>query len=917
MNTINIEKLIKEEEIVLSDFDIFYSCRDEDVKEQYYYYIENGDKLDEEEKKKFITEFIEKNINNISLERLLLYGMRNKEARINAIREHLKKMIAKANSIPQTDMYGKIKAGKDIEKMQKYIVNEKEKLERLKKSVKGLDICIATSYYNTNEGKPDLEILDSKVILEEKRPNKEKRLKKAEKFFDKLKQIQQENIDGFRAFLYVIPVNEILGVFPNEEFSEAAFNYCLNMCAWNSGVKSQVELQRVRDSEEFYAKYLEGKDGDFITDIVYPTVLNFVEYADIDQLVMIGAYRLNYALETEKYAKADTEVIRQVLEEIVKYARENKISSKYKIKLKDSEWREIKEIDYSVDDINKCLKKFIDGKYIDDDEIQALRKSVDKGMLYLSQIPGPLLNIMYAKEDFSQLMFLNERNFKDTLEIVNLSKNQILVVAEKVGLNSIKNLTLLLSNDVIEISDIVEMYLYDKIEENVTMRVLQSKDEKEIIDFQLLIDLYEEDETKEKYSKYLDFCKKLIDKAMEKEACLIEDDEERKNKQMQIHREFSEKFMEIFAENYNPAKREEYINQLENFYKEGLLEIESIINWEDEAIVARFLKDRIIDSTIVKKLMAEKTISVQYAQSLFGECILDPEMDNETRIKLIKSGLISADYIGKAYQLSLIKSSLADELTEAGYFEKSKYDNVSISDLQENAKIKLGDLRSLTKIRTDFSEKPGKSPKRDYEKSKDKGILIDPDAREDLFELLKARKAESLEIQPDDPFYNYEFYVLPDENNEYGPNSVVIAERYFTNKDTMKTFATQNATYFFKWRDLLYISNLKKSEIAKESKDIVFRAHHVVSDGTDRAGSWGGSVLTSIGKTMMGREVRKYGKKSVRKKALERLKSIYSEEQWERINDHAIDIDVGEYSFKNLTASYSSDDDDPHSDGLR
>lgn len=907
MENINIEKLISEGEIVLYDFDIFYSCRDDGTKQEYYEYLKIKENLSEEERKKFIGRFVEKNIKSIDLEKLLLYGIRNKQSRIDVVKKQLPEYVEKANNVPKNDVMGKISAKEEVSQIQQYIKRETEKLEKLKKSVRKIDILTASAYFNSEEKRPDLEILDSKQILTGKKNSKTKNIAKADKFFNKLKEIKDKDANGMEAFFYVMPITEAVGMFPNPEFREEVFDYCLNTLAYRNGLKTQEAIQIARnDEEEFYDKYLKGRDGEFLMQIVYPSIMRFAEYADIDKLVMVGAYRLEEALEREKYPDYETEVIRKTLVEIANYCKEYKIPPKYKLELAEGEWNTTGSVQYSLDDIDRCLNKFVDGRYIDNKELEGLKNSVEAGNLYLTQLPGNLLDVMFNQDDFERLMFLNDRNFKDSVAVANLSREHIIGLAARQGLDSSKILNLLLDNNVIDYREILALCAMDRVKKDTILEILKGKDKSSIIDYETLIYLYENEksnvENKEKYERYLDLSKGIIDQSVEEGMDRIE---------------FSEKFMEYFAENYDSKKRETYIRQLENFYKEGLLDIKSIINWEDEAIVARFLKDRVIDSTVVKELMSEKTISVKYAQSLFGECILDPDMDNESRIKFIKSGLISSDYIGKAYQLNLIKSSVADELSEEGYFEKSKYDNVSIEELQSKTKIKLGDLRSLNKIGRNFQERTGKSPKTDYIPSKDKGILIDPDAREKLFELLRARKAESLEIQQGDPFYNYEFYVLPDENHEYGPNSVVIAERYFMNKDTMKTFATQNATYFFKWRDLLYISNLKKSEIAKESKDIVFRAHHVVSDGDDKTGHWGESVLFAVGKTMMGREVRKYQNKKLKEKALGKVKSIYRPEEWEKVNDHAIDIDVGEYTVKNLTSRHSFDDEDPYSDGLR
>ena len=82
-----------------------------------------------------------------------------------------------------------------------------------------------------------------------------------------------------------------------------------------------------------------------------------------------------------------------------------------------------------------------------------------------------------------------------------------------------------------------------------------------------------------------------------------------------------------------------------------------------------------------------------------------------------------------------------------------------------------------------------------------------------------------------------------------GENSVVIAERYYEDIISEEKFATNNATYFFRYKDLLYLSNLKKSEMMKERKNVVFTAYHVLGN-EKKIGRWGSSVVFAIAKTM-------------------------------------------------------------------
>lgn len=912
--SLDIIKFFKEDQVIIADYDIFQCLEKGPIMDEFYDHVRS---LENGSSKEYRIDFMQKYKDKIDFDKLITLAIKNKYDSIEAFRGKLQTHINYLNKLPQNASYERMKYSFEINNMQTIIKEEKELLTKLRKMARGIETYIVSSTYDDENKIPYLKIIDSRKVIDGKGPNKDRKLAKFKKFFDGLEEIKGNDINGISGFFYGIPLNEVVSVFPSEEFDEEAFKHCLDMCLWNSGIKEEKDIIDAKtNSDRFYDKYINGKDGEIIVSTIYPILKQHVEYVDMDRLVMLGAYRINQKLENAELLGQDAEVYIKILTEAERYCKENKISDKYKLELLDGcmDWKSNQIIQYSGKDINNCLSRFIDGNYMSDRKIDGLRKAVNKGMIYLDQIPAAYLKLMYTGEDYKKIIFVNERNLKHAIKVAGLSNKEILSGLKNINPDA-KTIKMVLENRYISTKDATALYMDDYIDKETLLEALKGEDKKDTIDYSILIGKYQYGKTDsqifDSYYKYLSISKEIIQQIID-EKCEENKEISREDIVKTVKLEASEELMETFAENYKPERREEYIDQLENFYNEGILSIESIVNWEDEAIVARFLKDKIIDSNTIKRLMNDRTISTKYAQSLFGECILDKDMSDDKRVELIKSGLISEDYIGKAYKAGLIKSVLADELTEKGFFEKAKYEDVSEEELEQDKYI-LGDLSFLTKARNEFSHKPHK-PRNNVA---DSGILIDPDAREDLFELLKAKRALAPNIQEDSSFYNYEFYILPDENKKYGLNSVVIAERYYTNKDTKKTFATQNATYFFKWRDLVYMSGLRKSEIAKASKDIVFRANHVVSDGEDKQGRWGESVLASIGKTMMGRETKKYSKKDLKEKALEKIRSVYNDSEWEKIENQVIDIDVGEYSFKRNNSDNSTDNMDPHDDGTR
>ena len=900
----DVIRYIKNGEFNVDIDDLKMACTDDELFESRFENISEFQYNDD------VLEAISDIKDKLNPEILLLRGIRNVVESI----EYANKQIAdkKREVKPIKDKKNMDDLGR-ILRAEKNIKKAEQSIKNLRNNYKGLNCIYVRSVMYNNA--PFLDILDSRIIIDQEKSNRSKKQRQLHEIHKMFSQISGDNKTAYDLIGSSIDASDILSVFPSENFRVEIQDYMINKTLWNAGFKNSTAIynERRNNAEDFCEKYIGDNEDEVMNKFILPILDEFIEYADIDKLVMIYAYRLmNYA-ETQDLSKGDVEAIRRVSLEILKYCEKNKIPDNYKINCigeDESEGFEVdKTVDFSPKTIKKFMKNFQNGIYYNKEKRDMLREEIRKGEKYLDEVPPQLLGSLFNTEEYEKLLFSNDKNFKFLSSVLKMENETIMRIAIKDGINSAEKIDLLLKNNVIDTVELTKLYILDYFDLDVLIDAV--KDREVRFDYSDIVNLYydsidEENESevdlKECYERYVDLCLALI---VRKVSSNPENSET-------IRKEASEELMEIIAEKYDESKRELYIKQIEELYKKELLQLESVVNWEDERIIARFLQDEVIDSNDVKKLIDDKIISVEYAQGLFQESILDPEMDSETRLEFIRKGLVSEEYIGKAYQELLINSLQAEELEKEGYFKRSKYE-LGLEELQKKSNvelIELGDLSALTKIR---GEGDGRSSSYSCE---NKGVLIDPSAREDLFMLMGAKRAISSKIKPGSAFYNYEFYVLPNEDGEYDLDSVVIGEKYFTSKDRPKTFSTGDATYFFKWRDLLYLSNLKKTEIIKESKDIVFKANHVTSDGEEKEGRWGNSTITAIGKTMMGIAVRQFTKKAIGKIAKNRLKKLYDMDEWININNHAANIDCGDHNLK-LLKQNSSEDSSPGGDGNR
>ena len=216
----------------------------------------------------------------------------------------------------------------------------------------------------------------------------------------------------------------------------------------------------------------------------------------------------------------------------------------------------------------------------------------------------------------------------------------------------------------------------------------------------------------------------------------------------------------------------------------------------------------------------------------------------------------------------------------------------------ENNSLKLFEDKKVRVNLVEDSKEFESSDTDIFRTSKNK-TLIDPNARYEFLKLLGAKEAEAVILDEDNAFYNYEFFVIPDSQKNLQEDSVVIAERFYEDKEQIDKFATDNATYFFQYKDLMVNSNLSKKEMTQDRDNVVFTANH-------RAGSWAVTVLYRIAQTMAGDNFKQYKRGDERaERVLDELHRIYTSEEIRRILELTRRIDdTNEFIYEEVNSVF-------------
>ena len=871
ISKMSLKETLDKIDLLIRATDITYFCDNIDVIEEFInrYGSKSNDQLD-------VKQFLIDNEEHIDKEKLLLLVAKNCQDSLKEINkriEILKKFSSKEKS---SNLINELKT------LYLHSQNQRKILSKILKIGRGMEKIITFYGYDEKEQRNRIEIVDSREIIDGIKISSSKKLKKFDEIDLCCKEKDENEKYGIEYILQSIFLTDLYNIFPDEELADDIRTMILENKILQSKLKTKDELRNMKNQEDYqeYEKLIDNLDfKDLLTDIK-ETLREYVSYLDINKLLLISGYRFKNGLES---GKIDTELliyIKELLEIILSQLEPNsKISCE--LQMRQNDGYTFKDIHFSTKDLEKCINQITETGYISDKKIEEYKEKLINQEINLFQIDEENIDIILSENELEKLSLLNEENLIYVIKKCNWDNRKIVDSIKKMNECSSNLLKTLIENNKIETTELINLYEQGKI----SIQNLQDLKEKikldKYISFNKLNTYYkqhkvhpENEEFAKKYNKYLDLYKNIFIEGKTKEEV----------------EEISNQLMEQIIESYDNS--EEYDNAIQEYYKEKLLTLSSIVDWNDEKTISNLYQNEIIGLKELEGLFKQRKLSFNYITNEYIRLINDSNINYNTRLEYIKSGYVSEESIIDLFKKNLLFEEDLKQLSEEGFVKEKKYKNAITNrekeELEKNSTIKLIGLNKLSKKNNDIY---GKGGTKNSESSK---IIIDPNEREEYISLLKGYKAIT-DVEEDSPFYNYEFYVIPDEGGQIGLNSVVIAERYYEEKLNEARFAINNATYFFKYKDLMVLSNLNKSEMTQERKNIVFTAKHGMAT-EKKVGSWASSVLYGIAKTLLSSDLNEYSKQHQRLIVIETLSRIYDDDELSKILQKGINIDTGEYN---------------------
>lgn len=806
-------------------------------------------------------------------------------------RDELKEFEEKRQELRRKKIYSLEK------KIEKDIINNKKNMNDIKKQIKGEKIYLSRINVNSKGQVINIEIISSEEeIYNVDLTRNEKNNKKLFYKIDKEMSAENEEDIGMNYLIQSLEMNDLEDIMPVEIASSIIYKIEKTIktnCAKEIQILKEKIANKQDNDEE--SKELDNfiREKNIIPQI-REEILKVIKYVDMKKLLLVTARGFERILENEQeeYGEITKENIKNIyinLNYIEKYL--NDFS-----KIKDTDYP------YKQSDLEATLSR-IDTKtfeYTSKKRVEKIKDFILKGGnigdLDVEEIKA--LNMIQITEDeLEEIMKTSEENYAFGVVALNLGEKEILEHAKTSGNNWSDTLTKhLYQENKITVDSVIELYYLGKVNAEFFKEFIEETKISSKINLQTINNLYinskkekDNEDIKNKLNKQIELYKVLKLNGKEEEEL----------------EEASEGLIYELAENFDKDNQD-----LMFYYNNGLITLSTVAQWAGDSEIEKLYQESTIQMQDIEDLYNNGFIK----QKTIEKIILDSKPEYAELLAYIFLGYISEETIEKMYMEGRIFDETLSDMFKEGIVPPNKYleliEKRSREVLEKHAKIKLEPILYNIpdeKIKMNVIDEKEIDSTYHYGKNKKIKEIIHPEARRELLRRLGAMQAKAEIEDSNNAFYNYEFFVIPNERGELESNSVVIAERFYKNKELEDELATENATYFFQYKDLMVNSNLSKKEMMEDKKNIVFTSNH-------RIGSWAVSVLYRVAQTRASSDFKDYKKGDERAtRVIDELRKMYTDKQIESILKQVKEIDDDQlhtYEEVNSTFSKTSTDDE-------
>lgn len=664
----SLQEMLSKIDLMLRENDIVYFCNNEAVIREF---IEKhaGRKNKISELKQFCID----NKDYIDKERLVLLVVKNYKDNI----EMIKKRIEAIEEDSKNNSFQKFS---ELQTLKKQYNIQSKMLEKVLSLGRGIESFLTFYYYDDIQQRYRVEVVDSRKLIDGKKVSNSKDLNRFNEIDLYFKNGNKDEQLGMEYIIQAILLTDLYNVFPNEQFGNDIRTMILENEVLRTGTKTREELQALKtfDTQEEYSEVIDNVSFDGLLPDVKATLKEYVQYMDIDKLLLISAYRFNEGLENGYIDPKTLMGAKEILQGILANLKSSNAHIFCKLQNKKDNTYEPEEIYYSTSDIKKCINQFTNKSYLTTKEISEYREKVNNQEITLEQIKPDEIDIIFTEHELERLSILSEDNLIYVASKYEWSNEKIIDTIKNMRICSEDLLKKLLDDEKIGSTQIIELYGQSLISLDDIRSIKEIVDLSKDISFEKLNLYYRESkehpedvELLNKYNKYLKLYKTMLlsDKS-EKEIQKVSD--------MAI-----EKIVEEFdGKDYNEA--------LKNYYRDGIITLDSIAEWGNNSLITSLCEEGLISLEDISSIGLK--LGFDYIEKLYHKLINRQEISYDERIKYIESGFVGEDDVISLYEKGFIMDDDLVELEKKAIIREGKaerlIDNRKLEDRIKTARAK-------------------------------------------------------------------------------------------------------------------------------------------------------------------------------------------------------------------------------------
>lgn len=880
-------------------------CEDANLIKQLEDIIKRQEDYDGEE----IKDFLKNNKEHINIEQLVLILIIRHSQYIEVIDKKINEILKNNSPKANYDIMFFEKNKKELEKSIRNIKNAYKKIK---------DEYLAFMQFDEEKNDYYVDVYNSEELIKnskEKEKNKKKFLSLNEKYKNKY---------GIDNMLRIFAFGDISRLFDDKYLGNSIMlvseaNIVSKIDKVNLGsIKSVEELHE--KSNEILAKH---KVSDETDDMVKEDLYRYAKYINIDNFLLIFAYRLKGKLEKEEVV--NPEECEDLLKDIYKDVQKDSNIS-YVLEYYVKNGTEMEEVQQSPSDIKKLMERFINGKYINDETINSQRREILDGNLNLSEVDPSMFKLIdLSTYEIEQIMTYNLENFIYGVETLNYDLTQIInTLNDNTKISKKDAIIKLNKNGKVTLQNLFDLYGKGDISIGFLKEISEEINLSDEVNIEKIIEDYysrgQQQYTKNEKSKF----KTKIDiyKAINLEGKTDEEKDKLSD--------------EIISEIFEDEKA------IESFFENGMITLNVLAEWTGEDFVEKLFNENKIKISDIEELYNKEKVSNNFLERL----IIKDNPDIDLMVNYMKKGYISESNIIKIFENSDVYRKEADELFKNGIISKETYEIILNRDIQKIAKRVGNPIEGIQEERENmedeieiprkishdddsplpYNENAKEDEFIDYEltipqatrksdirterSTENKGSsgggktkkLINPLVRYEFLKALKRKMPRSINYEgmgEKNPFYNYNFYIIKNNNteNEIARDDIIVAERFYTDRENKTDFAMDNATYVMRFEDYLILTGKQKENGTNNKRGAIKEVPGAVYVVNHRDGTWAKSLLRAISQAKLGQSLKSIKNISTREKVIEGLEDLYSDEEILEIINLAVEIDRGEYTY--------------------